>query len=356
LASLLALLSHPSEISGTQDGLTSKSVIFVIDEFDLFATHARQTLLYNLFDIAQAKKAPIAVIGLSTRIDVVETLEKRVKSRFSHRYVYLSLAKSPPAFWDICRQGLVVDDEDMAEAGLDKKRKGHAKFHEWWRKKIEVRWPPKGAECGHMRNTNLVRVQVLYKDQAFQDHLEYHFHSSKTVPAFWTSCIAPLAALSPSSPTLRIPSPAGQQQLTSALVEAPDSRLHTLESLSDLDISLLIAAARLDVVAHMDTVNFAMAYDEYASLVGRQRLQSSAAGMLAAGGAAARVWGRGAARSAWERLASLGLLMPAVAGGRGAAGHGGLEARMWRLDVALDEIPAAAGRLNHVLARWCKEL
>jgi len=113
-------------------------VVFVIDEFDLFATHARQTLLYNLFDIAQAKKAPIAVLGLTTRIDVVENLEKRVKSRFSHRHVYLSLPKSLPAYWDVCRQGLVVDDEDVLDVGLDPTLQGHAKFQGWWNKRIEA--------------------------------------------------------------------------------------------------------------------------------------------------------------------------------------------------------------------------
>jgi origin recognition complex subunit 4 len=44
-----------------------------------------QTLLYNLFDIAQSRAAPIIVIGLTTELDVVESLEKRVKSRFNHR-------------------------------------------------------------------------------------------------------------------------------------------------------------------------------------------------------------------------------------------------------------------------------
>ncbi len=139
LAALLALLSHPSEISDAAGaGVTSRSVIFVIDEFDLFTTHARQTLLYNLFDIAQARKAPIAILGLTSRIDVVESLEKRVKSRFSHRSVYLSLPKSLPAYWDICRQGLAVDLEDMDDEGLDTRLRGHAKFHDWWNAKVEV--------------------------------------------------------------------------------------------------------------------------------------------------------------------------------------------------------------------------
>ena len=121
--------------------MTSRSIVFVIDEFDLFATHARQTLLYNLFDIAQARKAPIAVLGLTTRIDVVESLEKRVKSRFSHRYVYLSLPKSLPAYWDICKQGLSIDDEDMVREGIDPRLTGHDAFWAWWNEKVDVSSP-----------------------------------------------------------------------------------------------------------------------------------------------------------------------------------------------------------------------
>ena len=138
MASLLALLSHPAEITGAEEGVTSKSVIFVIDEFDLFATHARQTLLYNLFDIAQARKAPIAVLGLTTRIDVVESLEKRVKSRFSHRYVYLSVPKTLQAYWETCREGLLVNEEDLSLEGFDTRLEGLDQFHDYWAKKIEV--------------------------------------------------------------------------------------------------------------------------------------------------------------------------------------------------------------------------
>jgi origin recognition complex subunit 4 len=115
LAMLLALLSHPDEIAGTAtDGSrVAKSVIFIMDEFDLFATHARQTLLYNLLDIAQSRKAPIAVIGLTARIDVTEALEKRVKSRFSHRYVHLSLPKTLSEFVDVGSAALRVEAEEL---------------------------------------------------------------------------------------------------------------------------------------------------------------------------------------------------------------------------------------------------
>jgi hypothetical protein len=120
LSSLLALLSHPEELSGEETESAAKSVIFIMDEFDLFASHPRQTLLYNLFDIAQARKAPIAVLGLSTKIDVAEDLEKRVKSRFSHRYVHLPMPKNFKTFEAICKAGLEIGYLD--ESDFDRKK------------------------------------------------------------------------------------------------------------------------------------------------------------------------------------------------------------------------------------------
>lgn len=71
------------------DRKQSKSVIFILDEFDLFCVHGNQTLIYNLFDVSQSAQAPICVVGMTRRNDVIELLEKRVKSRFSHRQIFL---------------------------------------------------------------------------------------------------------------------------------------------------------------------------------------------------------------------------------------------------------------------------
>lgn len=167
---------------------------------------------------------------------------------------------------------------------------------------------------------------------------------------FLTEWVLPLSRLSAKDLTLSIP--AALSPATS--LAAPDSRLQLLSTLSDLDLAMLIAAARLDIVAHTDTVNFAMAYDEYSSLVARQRVRSSVAGMRAMGGQD-RVWTRGVAGMAWERLILLGLLVPAGIGGGRALGHGGLDGRMWKVDVALEEVPWAV-RLGPVLARWCRDI
>lgn len=190
----------------------------------------------------------------------------------------------------------------------------------------------------------------MYKHRDFQDLLQYHYYTTKSPSAFFTEWILPLASLSASDLTLSTPAVNGDiDSLT-----PPDSRLHLLSTLSDLDLGLLIAAARLDIVAHTDTINFAMAYDEYSSLMGKQRVQSATSGMLAVGGGV-RVWSRGVAGISWERLVSLGLLVPAGIGGSRTLGHGGLEGKMWKVDVALEEIPAAV-KLSTLLARWCREI
>lgn len=50
------------------DRSSSRPVLFVLDEFDLFAHHKNQTLLYNLFDVSQSAQAPIAVVGITCRL------------------------------------------------------------------------------------------------------------------------------------------------------------------------------------------------------------------------------------------------------------------------------------------------
>ncbi len=75
------------------DRLGSKPILLVLDEFDRFCVggdsntvsgHSRQMLIYNLFDAAVAcQSAPILIIGVSAKLDIVEGMEKRVKSRWA---------------------------------------------------------------------------------------------------------------------------------------------------------------------------------------------------------------------------------------------------------------------------------
>lgn len=328
LTSLLALLSHADPETQQDDAATARSVIFILDEFDLFASHPRQTLLYNLFDVAQSRNAPIAVLGLTTKVNVVDNLEKRVKSRFGQRYVHLSLPRTFTAFREICISALYYQPSLHHRL-----QSSNADFQN-----LSVAW-----------NAYLVHV---FADAQFEKSLQKIYTSSKSVTAFFSASLLPIATMS----STNIPTPSS---FISHPLQPPDSKLILLPSLSTLELSLLIAAARLDIIFDTDVCTFGMVYEEYVALAGKSKLQSSAAGQMAVGGGGARVWSKDVAKGAWEHLACLELVLPAVGAGRGGGGGAG-RGQMWRIDVGLEEIglglegvdvPGKAG-----LVKWCREI
>lgn len=310
LSTLLALLSHPAEQGRDQPDHITKSVIFILDEFDLFASHPRQTLLYNLFDIAQSRKAPIAVLGLTTRVDVAESLEKRVKSRFSHRYVHLSLAKSFSAFQETCKAALSLQDGDLV-----------------------------GGDTA-MSNWNTM-IEMLLEN--FVDRVRRLYHTTKSISLFLSSMLLPVATLPVEK---AISSAALIDHLSTSLpgssLSAPDSKLDLLSSLSTLQLALLICAARQTTIHNTEVISFALAYEEYKVLASKAKLQASASGALAQG-AGARISGKEVARNAWEDLVDMGLVME-----DGRAGGG-------RVDVGLEEIGMSGVDLGQ-WGRWCREI
>ena len=58
----------------------------------------------------QFKAAPICVIGVSSHFDVVESLEKRVKSRFNHRQLVLLPPSSFEEYYKMVRDVLMVGE------------------------------------------------------------------------------------------------------------------------------------------------------------------------------------------------------------------------------------------------------
>ncbi|KAK5693891.1 origin recognition complex subunit 4 [Elasticomyces elasticus] len=314
LTTLLALLSHPADQGREQEaGQVTKSVVFILDEFELFATHPRQTLLYNLFDIAQSRKAPIAVLGLTTKIDVSEGLEKRVKSRFSHRYVYLGLPKSFAQYREGCKDVLCIADEKLPE---DEQKVLGDSVEAW----------------------NALMDDLLETEGLIQ-HLRRLYYTTKSLPEFASSMLLPLATMfTDGSDTESV---AILAHLTTSLQcshGAPDSKLAIMSSLSTLHLALLICAARLTNIYNTDLVSFALAYEEYKVLASKAKLQS---------GAGVRVSGRAVAKGAWEELVGCGLVME-----DGRSGNG-------RVDVGLEEIGACAGQMGLELGgwgRWCREI
>lgn len=191
LASLLSLLSHPDEMDvGMEDGpdvdpdapaKMAKSTIIVLDEFDLFTLHPRQTLLYNLFDIAQSRKAPIAVIGCSTRMDAVESLEKRVKSRFSHRWLHVPPVRTLAEMNDVVKTAVTVpeelEDNDLAETD----RHLYAKEAAKWNEHVKV---SRNFNSTLSSSTDLIRLHSWSPNQS---HISYLRRSTQRSPSPWSS-------------------------------------------------------------------------------------------------------------------------------------------------------------------------
>jgi origin recognition complex subunit 4 len=101
----------------TSTGSVSIPVIFILEEFDQFTAHKLQSLLYNVFDLVQNSKSPVSVIGVTNRIDCVETLEKRVRSRFSQILINFPAATSHKAFVKAARSCLA--SEELTEEAVD---------------------------------------------------------------------------------------------------------------------------------------------------------------------------------------------------------------------------------------------
>jgi len=69
----------------------ASAVVVVLDQFEHFCSRSRQTLLYNLFDIAQESGVHLSIVGTSDKMDVLDSLEKRIRSRFSMRHLHVFL-------------------------------------------------------------------------------------------------------------------------------------------------------------------------------------------------------------------------------------------------------------------------
>jgi origin recognition complex subunit 4 len=96
----------------------SKSVIVILDGFDLFALHPRQSLLYCLLDAVQschAQSKGLAVIGITSHVDPISLLEKRVKSRFSGRVIRTGSPRRLHGWLKIVKTVLSSDISHMSD-------------------------------------------------------------------------------------------------------------------------------------------------------------------------------------------------------------------------------------------------
>ncbi|XP_067405592.1 origin recognition complex subunit 4 isoform X1 [Emydura macquarii macquarii] len=207
-------------------------VLFILDEFDLFVHHKNQTLLYNLFDISQSAQTPVTVIGLTCRQDILELLEKRVKSRFSHRQIYLMNSFDFKQYLRIFKEQLYLPAEF-----LDKP------FTQTWNK----------------------NVQSLSEDKTVQDVLRNHFYCSKDLRSLHMLLMLALSSITISHPLLT-----ASDLLEASKLCRMDSKANIVHGLSVLEICLIIAMKHLNDVYEGEPFNFQMVYNEFQKFIQRK--------------------------------------------------------------------------------------
>ena len=244
------------------DSATAKCLVLVLDEFDIFAHTGKQGLLYALFDAAQAGHAPLAIVGLTCRLDALTLLEKRVLSRFSHRQILLFKSVAFAEYVELFRQSL-LPPHDFSDALLAR---------EWTKSVNEL------VENGYVR-------------QALQSLYDTNHRDVRALHTLAMGCISQANAEPPFLHALHL-FHAHQQQWA-------DCKVDILLDLSTLEVCLVLAfylASRKHAPLH---INFEIAFDEYRQFAMDPKNRS------------VEYFGKDVAFKAFQHLCALELIMPA---------------------------------------------
>ncbi|CAO3629054.1 unnamed protein product [Cunninghamella blakesleeana] len=246
-----------------QGDRTTLPIIFILEEFDLIAQHPKQSLLYNLFDAAQSSQNPMAIIGLTCRIDALDLLEKRVKSRFSHRQIFLF----PPAtfgdFTEMARDALTIP-EDLTEENYV------IKFNQ------------------HVKN--------VFEDTSMVTLLRRIFDITKDLRMFFKICFEPVSGINIDNPFLN-----ASHFIEASTEQRTDSKTEMLKGVSLLELALIVSMKKL-IQKDIQTFNFQMVYDEYKEFMTHTQVRGLGFGL--------KLHKRPVALKAFENLQSFELVCP----------------------------------------------
>ncbi|KAK9312180.1 hypothetical protein V1524DRAFT_472883 [Lipomyces starkeyi] len=386
------------------------SVLIILEEFERFATmQNRQTLLYNLLDVAQSPRyslktdtpAPnICIIGVSSRMTAPEMLEKRVRSRFSHRVIVLPHVRDVESFWRVCSSGLKVTSAptvammaamvnackytrvptrlkkseytierratevwnsyidsmystspevkrvvDLAFATSRDPRQVHMQFLSAVRKADQMIPFVATSEIGGRGVDGLENAGIMEKVAGLSElSLMLLICAARAEIKYATTTSVPVGTLSPTK-SGPISNTAEQKE---TVVEGPPmvpnkSHIHSSQP----------------VVTNVAPISFTLAYEEYLSQAGKTRLAEASAGALIT--MPFRVWSREQAVAAWEALERGGLVVNAseMAGSVSTGRSGSAISEMQAPEIGLmelGEIVKDMRGVNSVVRQWCSAL
>ncbi|KAL5487849.1 ORC4 [Sanghuangporus weigelae] len=298
-----------------------RPVVVLLDAFNIFTEQPRQALLYGLLDTVQSCRAGssshrgLAVVGLTTRIDVVNFLEKRVKSRFSHRIFRTS---SPNTFEDsmaLLQRCLHVDATSPNTSATSE-------------------WRPIWEHS----------VDAFLQDQSVKETLKDMFGVSRDIRPLLRVMTSMIVRLEPSSPYLIIQNLRKCLEWRSGKVQGS-----SLFNLNYPTLSLCIAAQHARTAGH-DSFTFEMLYDLFAIQV----RTSFAAPVMLGGGS---IWmvniSRRTLMGAFEELIQMKIFVQTAP----SASSVGRQFFKYRCAVERGDVKSAVDRIGQTsLKKWFSKL
>lgn len=256
-------------------------IVFVIENIDVYTRNSKQTLLYNLFDIAQSnssktnfdlgnsKGTTVTVIGLTTKVTIRDSLEKRVKSRFSQRIIQLNKPKTLDEFAQ-CVYSMLCLRAD----GAEKHDNQLAETYNW-----------------------MLRTSIHSKGSAVRKAIIRNYQTTKYLPSLQNDLLPLLIEL---------------DCQYDSVSDTKSKNLYRLKDLSQIELKMFICCCRVKIKSSVPCVNFDMVSDEYRLQVDTER--SEIQHKLATVGRSLKSnqydTSASALRTAWERLQLLELITP----------------------------------------------
>ncbi|CAE6489976.1 unnamed protein product [Rhizoctonia solani] len=311
-----------------------RPVIVILDAFDLFAEHARQALLYCLLDTVQSCRAGqgsqgLAVVGVTSRIDCLTMLEKRVKSRFSHRIIRVSPPSTVDSYISLIMSSIAISGRPEKPRLLSTPKKN--------RKPASIT-----TQADSWCTTWKDSIDRIITDRQFKQILEDIFDLSRDVRLLLRILSAAVASLTPSSPWLTVGTIS--RSIQSQCAPLPFIFLQELEYPC---VALLVATQHIHDRGH-DVFTFKMLCDEIKRELGNEAITKALVQAQGRGFGLIRV-PESVLEAAFERLVAHNVLVLA-----GPASSSTRRAYVkYRCVPDRSDIKEAVERLGHsAMKRW----
>lgn len=234
---ILRLLDSAA-VGGSQSGSnesTKITVVFIFDEIDTFAGPVRQTLLYNLFDMVEHARVPVCIFGCTTKLNILEYLEKRVKSRFSQRIIYMPQIEGFQQFINAVSEMLCLSAlyDDL-------------KFIEPWNSLVHDELSNPSSDVHRLIKINYETFKSLQNLRNGFIPLIFGARDYESLKHAFKTCSRTKA-------------------YNNNLLES--SSTAKIKSLSHLELCILICAARTVLKAKDESTNFNLVYAEYEEMI-----------------------------------------------------------------------------------------